>query len=97
MPRDNCTAKFATRVTQLNCGDPADSATAVGPVVNSRAERRITALVEDARARGATLGSLPDLSRAPATGDDFRARGRRGPGGRRAGGPAASGTCAPPR
>ncbi|MEU6069663.1 aldehyde dehydrogenase family protein [Streptomyces sp. NPDC047082] len=49
------TAKFAARVAALPYGDPADPATAVGPVVSSRAARRVQALVEDAVDRGATL------------------------------------------
>ncbi|GHI03501.1 salicylaldehyde dehydrogenase [Streptomyces cellostaticus] len=60
-------AKLAARVSQLNCGDPSDSATAVGPVVNSRAAQRITALVEDALARGATLAAGTGRPEGPDT------------------------------
>ncbi|MER5544847.1 aldehyde dehydrogenase family protein [Streptomyces sp. NPDC002589] len=61
------TAKFAARATRLNCGDPSRSATAVGPVVNSRAARRITALVEDALAGGATLAAGTGRPEGPDT------------------------------
>ncbi|MFI1369702.1 aldehyde dehydrogenase family protein [Streptomyces griseochromogenes] len=61
------TAKFAARVAQLDCGDPSHSATAVGPVINSRAARRITALVEDALARGAALAAGTGRSEGPDT------------------------------
>ncbi len=49
------TARLAARAADLNCGDPTDPAVAVGPVVNSRAAQRITELVGDAVAKGATL------------------------------------------
>ncbi|MFJ9867652.1 aldehyde dehydrogenase family protein [Streptomyces sp. NPDC101165] len=61
------TAKLAARVTELNCGDPADPAVAVGPVVNSRAAQRITALVADAVARGATLAAGTGTPEGPDT------------------------------
>ncbi|MFE1880282.1 aldehyde dehydrogenase family protein [Streptomyces diastatochromogenes] len=61
------TAKLAARVAELNCGDPADPAVAVGPVVNSRAAQRITALVEDAVAKGATLAAGTGRAEGPDT------------------------------
>jgi vanillin dehydrogenase len=43
------------RVTALPVGDPADPATIVGPLINTRGAQRISALVQDAAAKGATL------------------------------------------
>ncbi|MFH8470736.1 aldehyde dehydrogenase family protein [Streptomyces sp. NPDC017991] len=51
------TAKFAARVKALPYGDPSDPGTAVGPVVNTAAARRVSALVADAVTRGAELAA----------------------------------------
>jgi acyl-CoA reductase-like NAD-dependent aldehyde dehydrogenase len=48
-------AKYAQRINHLPYGDPSDPAIVVGPVVNARAAQRISALVKDAVAKGATL------------------------------------------
>ncbi len=48
-------AKYVQRINQLPYGDPSDPATVVGPVVNARAAQRVSALVKDAVAKGATL------------------------------------------
>lgn len=48
-------AKYAKRIGDLSYGDPADPDTVVGPVVNARAAQRVSALVKDAVAKGATL------------------------------------------
>ncbi|NYI04457.1 aldehyde dehydrogenase family protein [Allostreptomyces psammosilenae] len=47
--------RFAARVDALPCGDPADPATAVGPLINTRSAERIHALVRDAVGAGARL------------------------------------------
>jgi len=49
------TAKYVERVANLPFGDPSDPNTVVGPVVNIRAAQRVSALVGDAVAKGATL------------------------------------------
>ncbi|WP_447007348.1 aldehyde dehydrogenase family protein [Saccharothrix isguenensis] len=49
------TAKFADRVRALPYGDPSDPGTAIGPVVDEAAARRVSALVADAVSRGAEL------------------------------------------
>jgi acyl-CoA reductase-like NAD-dependent aldehyde dehydrogenase len=48
-------AKLAERASKLVVGDPRDQNTMIGPVVNDAACRRITELIEDARAKGAEL------------------------------------------
>jgi acyl-CoA reductase-like NAD-dependent aldehyde dehydrogenase len=58
---------FAARVEALAYGDPSDPATAVGPVVNSRAAERVSALVADAVAKGATLVAGTGAVEAPGT------------------------------
>ncbi|CAM5232677.1 aldehyde dehydrogenase family protein [Streptomyces griseomycini] len=54
---DEFTARFAARVRALPCGDPGDPGTAVGPVVNEAAARRVSALIADAVSRGAELAA----------------------------------------
>ncbi|MBH5333303.1 aldehyde dehydrogenase family protein [Streptomyces pactum] len=49
------TAKFAAKIKTLPYGDPSDPATVVGPVVSARAARRVSALIQDATAKGAQL------------------------------------------
>jgi vanillin dehydrogenase len=47
--------RYVERVKALSIGDPADPATIVGPLINTRGARRISKLVKDAAAKGATL------------------------------------------
>jgi acyl-CoA reductase-like NAD-dependent aldehyde dehydrogenase len=47
--------RYVERVTALTAGDPADPATIVGPLINTRGAQRVSALVKDAAAHGATL------------------------------------------
>jgi acyl-CoA reductase-like NAD-dependent aldehyde dehydrogenase len=51
---DAFTEKLAARVRTLPLGDPRDQSTAIGPMINESALRRVTELVEDALAKGAT-------------------------------------------
>ena len=54
--------RVAGRARELRVGDPADPETQVGPMVNERAVRRVTELVEDATRQGAQVlaGGAPD-------------------------------------
>ncbi|MCF3130370.1 aldehyde dehydrogenase family protein [Streptomyces olivochromogenes] len=64
------TAKFVAKVTALPSGDPTRPDTVVGPLVGTRAARRVAALVEDAVAKGAKVlagGGAPDGAVHPAT------------------------------
>ncbi|MFJ2949625.1 aldehyde dehydrogenase family protein [Streptomyces sp. NPDC087226] len=54
---DEFTAKFAARVRALPCGDPSDPGTAIGPVVNEAAARRVASLIRDAVSQGAELAA----------------------------------------
>jgi vanillin dehydrogenase len=47
--------RYVARVTALPAGDPADPATIVGPLINTRGAQRVYALVRDAAAKGARL------------------------------------------
>jgi vanillin dehydrogenase len=47
--------RYVERVRALPVGDPADPATVVGPLINPRGAQRVSALVKDAAAKGATL------------------------------------------
>lgn len=47
--------KIAESVNAIPYGDPSDPETLVGPVVNARAAQRVSALVKDAIAKGATV------------------------------------------
>jgi len=47
--------KLATQVQALPCGDPADAATVVGPVISEDAAQRIASWIEEAVAGGARL------------------------------------------
>ncbi|GAA3880982.1 hypothetical protein GCM10023084_37410 [Streptomyces lacrimifluminis] len=49
------TARFAARVSQLPYGVPIDPGDAIGPFVDARAADRVTSLVGDALAKGATM------------------------------------------
>ena len=48
-------ARYVERIRALPCGDPADPATIVGPLINRRGAQHVSALVNDAAAKGATL------------------------------------------
>ncbi len=52
---DDFIARYVERVEALTVGDPADPTTVVGPLINTRGAQRISKLVEDAAAKGATL------------------------------------------
>jgi acyl-CoA reductase-like NAD-dependent aldehyde dehydrogenase len=47
--------RYVERVTALPAGDPADPATIVGPLINTRGAQRVSKLVNDAAAKGASL------------------------------------------
>jgi len=47
--------RYVERVKALPAGDPADPATIVGPLINTRGAQRISKLVTDAAAKGASL------------------------------------------
>jgi acyl-CoA reductase-like NAD-dependent aldehyde dehydrogenase len=47
--------RYVERVRALPAGDPSDPATVVGPLINPRGAQRVSALVKDAAAKGATL------------------------------------------
>src|SRR6185437_458786 len=47
--------RYVERVEALPAGDPADPATIIGPLINTRGAQRVSALVKDAAAKGATL------------------------------------------
>jgi acyl-CoA reductase-like NAD-dependent aldehyde dehydrogenase len=47
--------RYLERVSALPAGDPADPATITGPLINTRGAQRISALVQDAAAKGARL------------------------------------------
>jgi len=47
--------RYVERVQALPAGNPADPATIVGPLIIARAAQRVSALVHDAAAKGATL------------------------------------------
>ncbi|WP_405594325.1 aldehyde dehydrogenase [Streptomyces sp. NBC_01092] len=51
------TTRFARKIDSLPYGDPCDPHTVVGPVVNTRAAQRVTALIHDALGKGAHLAS----------------------------------------
>ncbi len=55
MIADRFLEAFARAVDAIPYGDPSDPKTLVGPVVNARAAQRVSALVKDAVAKGATL------------------------------------------
>jgi phenylacetaldehyde dehydrogenase len=47
--------KFRTKAASIRLGDPADSATQLGPVISEKSRRRILAMIERATAAGAKL------------------------------------------
>jgi acyl-CoA reductase-like NAD-dependent aldehyde dehydrogenase len=48
-------SRYVERVRALPAGDPADPATIVGPLINPRGAQRVSKLVQDAAAKGASL------------------------------------------
>jgi acyl-CoA reductase-like NAD-dependent aldehyde dehydrogenase len=52
---DDFVPRYVERVEALPVGDPADPTTVVGPLINARGAQRVSKLVEDAAAKGATL------------------------------------------
>ena len=55
--------KFAAAMAALKVGDPLDEATEVGPVATESGRDELAELVDDARAKGATIltgGAAPD-------------------------------------
>ena len=52
---DEFTGKFADKMASLIVGDPADPAVEIGPLATESGRRDVTELVEDARAKGATV------------------------------------------
>lgn len=64
---DDFARDFVQRMSELTVGDPTDERTDVGPLSSERGRQDLEGLVEDARARGATVlcggGRPPDLDR----------------------------------
>jgi acyl-CoA reductase-like NAD-dependent aldehyde dehydrogenase len=52
---DRFIPRYVDRVRALPAGDPADPATIVGPLINTRGAQRVSKLVKDAAAKGARL------------------------------------------
>src|SRR6516165_3265905 len=48
-------SRYIERVDALPVGDPADPTTIVGPLINQRGAQRVSKLIKDAAAKGATL------------------------------------------
>jgi len=51
---DEFSAKLAERAAKLTVGDPSDPTTQIGPLINAAALERVSGLVEDAVAKGAS-------------------------------------------
>jgi acyl-CoA reductase-like NAD-dependent aldehyde dehydrogenase len=49
---DGFIPRYVERVTALSVGDPADPATVVGPLINTRGAQHVSALVNDAARKG---------------------------------------------
>ena len=58
---DDLAAALAERAGALTAGDPRDEGTMVGPVVDDAARAHVLELLEDARAKGATVTGGQDL------------------------------------
>lgn len=54
---DDFVARFIARATQLKAGDPRDGKAPLGAVVDAHTVAKVTALIEDARAKGAEVHS----------------------------------------
>jgi acyl-CoA reductase-like NAD-dependent aldehyde dehydrogenase len=52
---DELGAALADRAGRLVAGDPRDEGTMIGPVINERSRERVVELIEDAKAKGATV------------------------------------------
>ena len=52
---DEFAERFAARIGQLPCGDPAAEATAIGPLISTDAAKRVSGLIADAVDKGARL------------------------------------------
>jgi acyl-CoA reductase-like NAD-dependent aldehyde dehydrogenase len=52
---DTFIPRYVERINALTVGDPADPRTIVGPLINTRGAQRVSKLVNDAAAKGATL------------------------------------------
>ena len=50
---DSLSEKLASRARALPVGDPRDAGTAIGPLINDEALKRVRGLVDDAVAKGA--------------------------------------------
>ncbi len=55
--QDELVAKLAQRADALTAGSPFDEGTMVGPVVTEQSSQHVTELIEDARAKGATIAA----------------------------------------
>ena len=55
--QDDLVAKLAARADALTAGSPFDEGTMVGPVVTEASSKHVTALIEDARAKGAGIAA----------------------------------------
>ena len=53
--REEFARRFATKVAGLKQGDPAESDTVIGPLIDASSAERVAGLVDDAVARGAVL------------------------------------------
>jgi acyl-CoA reductase-like NAD-dependent aldehyde dehydrogenase len=65
---DEFSAKLAERASKLTVGDPGDPSTQIGPLINAAALERVSALVDDAVAKGAqklTGGDVQGLVYSP--------------------------------
>jgi vanillin dehydrogenase len=52
---DDFVERLAAKAGSLTAGDPTDPATMVGPVIDDESREHVLALIEDARAKGATV------------------------------------------
>lgn len=52
---DDFVERLAKKASTLTAGDPTDEGTMVGPVIDDEAREHVLALIEDARAKGATI------------------------------------------
>ena len=67
---DRFVATAAKRVAELRMGSGIDAGTEVGPLANPRRVEAIAALVEDARARGATIAAGGNRPASTASGSE---------------------------
>lgn len=57
---DDFVARFTARAAQLNAGDPREGQAPLGAVVDAHTVEKVSALIEDARAKGAEIHSAGD-------------------------------------